>query len=168
MLENCETCEDLKTVHINRTLYLFIQSKDRAQLEGNAIHPYLGGHGLLVGDVHLVPDISGALRHCPDLLLGHVVFVVDVESQSIVYLHEAVQGVVEPEAILVISWQDGPMQPAHIAWPRREARVGQEEIACIQSGEKITACALLCIFQLSWLFESVIYQLNRDIHLKAI
>lgn len=117
-------------------------------MEGNEIHPYLGGHGLLVGDVHLIPDISGALRHRPDLLLGHVVFVIDVKSQSIVYLHKAMQGVVEPEAILVVSWQDGPMKPAYIAWPRREAGVGQEEIAYIQSGKKITAPVLLCIFQL--------------------
>lgn len=68
----------------------------------SVVAPYLCQHGLHVGDLHLGPHRPGGVGQAPNLLQGHVVLVVDVESQGVVYLPESLQQVVEPEAVLVV------------------------------------------------------------------
>lgn len=64
---------------------------------------YLGGHGFGVCDLHLGPHIPGAVRQTPHLLLGHVVLIIDIERQGVVYFSKAVEHVVEPQAVFVVS-----------------------------------------------------------------
>lgn len=63
---------------------------------------YLGKHGLHVGDLHLSPHSPGSVSQAPHLLLGHIILVINVQNQSIVYFPKPIKQVVEPQAVFVI------------------------------------------------------------------
>ena len=90
---------------------------------------YLGNHGLHICDVHPCPDISGGISQAPDLLLSHVVLVVDVENQSVFHFPEAVKGVVETQTVLMVAGEERTVETTHVTRPRRESCVRQEERA---------------------------------------
>ena len=98
---------------------------------------YLCGHGLLVCDVHLHPDVSRRVGERPHLLLCHVVVVVDVDGQGVVHLPEAVEGVVEAQTVPQVLRQDGPVETAHVPRAGREARVRHEEEPCEEEEEEV-------------------------------
>lgn len=50
------------------------------------IYLYLSWHWPLICNIHLRPHISGALRHCPDLSLSYVLFIIDIQGQVVVNL----------------------------------------------------------------------------------
>ncbi|TNN41504.1 hypothetical protein EYF80_048333 [Liparis tanakae] len=88
-----------------------------------------GEDHLPIAELHLGPRGPGGVAQAPQLLLGHVVLVVDVEQQSAVCSPVAVQQVVEPQAVPVAAGQQGAVQPAHVAALRRKPDVSQEEAA---------------------------------------
>lgn len=94
-------------VHPSIVIFIHPYPSNRSSIQSSTSSTYithLGEHWLHVGDLHLSPHSLWSVSQAPHLLLGHIVLVINVEKQSIVYFPKAMQQVVEPQAVFVVAW----------------------------------------------------------------